>query len=242
MRQYLSFDIELLDDMLEGENDLSKLTPSVGAFCTDYENIHYYEDDPHMTRGTAQKLVVDMEKKVEEGHTIFTWNGTSFDFQLLGLYSGLVEKCGKLALNAVDGMFLVVAQKGFFLGLDTVLKGANIEGKLHQVTLNDGSVLKEMSGKSAPLLWRNKEFYAVKKYLKYDVTQPLKLAYHLERTETINWIAKSGRPNTLRTKMLTVKDAMKLPEPDTSWMKDPKPRMDFVKWIPEEVLKNEGVI
>ena len=32
MRQYLSFDIEIYNEMLEGDNDLTKIIPSVGAF------------------------------------------------------------------------------------------------------------------------------------------------------------------------------------------------------------------
>ena len=242
MRQYLSFDIEIYNEMQEGDNDLTKIIPSVGAFCTDYENVSYYEGDPYMSKETSQKLVKDMMEKVELGYTLFTWNGLSFDLQLLAHYSGMYEECGKLALNSVDGMFLVVAHKGFFLGLDKVLSGANIEGKLHQVKLNDGTTMFSMDGSKAPLLWRNKEFSSVKDYLKWDVIQPLKLAYHLERTKLIRWTSNSGKPNSLRTDMLTVKEALKLSIPDTSWMKEVKPREDFYRWIPEKVLREEGVM
>ncbi len=240
-KQYLSFDIEICNEMEEGNDDLTKFVPSVGAFCTDYETVSFYEDDPHMSKQTAQKLVFDMIKKAEEGYTLFGWNILSFDLQLLAHYSKMYAECGRLALNSVDGMFLVVAHKGFFLGLDKVLVGSNIETKLHQVTLNDGTTLFSMNGSKAPSLWRNKEFSAVKEYLKYDVFQPLKLAYHIDKTKFIKWTSNSGKPNTLRTEMLTVKEALNLPLPDTSWMTSPKAREDFYKWIPESVLKEEGV-
>lgn len=241
-KHFLSFDIEINEDMNEGENDLSKINPSVGAFCTDYENVSYYYDKPYMTRETAKKLVADMENKVKEGFSLFTWNGLSFDMQLLGLYSGMVAECGRLALNSVDAMFLVVAHKGFFLGLDKALVGANIETKLHTVTLNDKTRFSEMSGQKAPLLWRSGEYSAVMDYLKYDVVQPLKLANHIQSTGYIRWTANSGKSNYLKTEMLTVKEALKLPLPDTSWMKSAKPREDFYSWIPKDVLEDEGIL
>lgn len=242
-KEFISYDIEIYEDLPEGENiDLSKITPSVAAFCTDYENIHYYEDSPYMTKETACKLVADLQKKVSEGLTLFTWNGTHFDLQLLGLYSGMVEECGRLALNHVDGMFLVVSQKGFYLGLDKALIGAKMETKLHEVRLNDKTKFSEMNGSKAPMLWRSGEYSAVKEYLKYDVIQPLKLANHIQSTGYIRWKSNSGKENFLKTKMLTVKECLKLDLPDTSWMTSAPKREDFYKWIPKKILKEEGVI
>lgn len=242
-KEFVSYDIEILEDLPEGENiDLSKITPSVGAFCTDYENISYYEDTPHMSKETACKLVKDLQKKVDEGFVLFTWNGLHFDLQLLGLYSGMIEECGKLALNHVDGMFLVVSQKGFYLGLEKALIGAKMETKLHQVQLNDKSTFSEMNGSKAPTLWRAGEYQAVRDYLKYDVIQPLKLANHIQSTNYIRWKSNSGKDNWLKTQMLTVKECLKLPLPDTSWMTSAPKREDFISWVPEKILKEEGVI
>lgn len=241
MRQYLSYDIEIYNDMKDGQ-DLSTITPSVAAFCTTPDDVAYFEGDPCMSKETAQRLVKEMQQKVENGFTIFTWNGLSFDFHLLGLYSEMIEECGRLALNHVDGMFLVVCHKGFPLSLDKALVGANIETKLHNVELNDHTNFSQMDGSKAPVLWRQKEFSAVKEYLRYDVIQPLKFANYLEKEKYIRWISNSGKKNFLKTDMLTVKEALKLPEPDTSWMSDPKPRSEFYKWIPEKILREEGVL
>lgn len=241
-KEFLSYDVEIFEDLPEGENvDLSKITPSVAAFCTDYENIHYYEDIPHMSKETACKLVKDLQKKVEEGFTLFTWNGLHFDLQLLGLYSGMIEECGRLALNHVDGMFLVVSQKGFYLGLDKALIGARMETKLHEVQLNDKTKFSEMNGSKAPTLWRDGEYQAVRDYLKYDVIQPLKLANHIQSTGYIRWKSNSGKDNWLKTEMLTVKECLKLEKPDTSWMSSAPKREDFISWIPENILKEEGI-
>lgn len=84
MKEFLSYDIEIYEDLPEGENvDLSKINPSVAAFCTDYENIHYYDDVPHMSKVKAQNLVLDLQKKVDEGFTLFTWNGLTLIYTCL---------------------------------------------------------------------------------------------------------------------------------------------------------------
>jgi hypothetical protein len=171
-----------------------------------------------------------------------TWNGLSFDFRLLGLYSGEIEACAILALNHIDMMFLVTCNKGYYLGLDTALKGMNIESKVHMVTMNDGSILDSMSGQKAPMLWRNGEYEAVKTYLAGDVIQPIKLAQAIQNQGRIFWFSKTGKPQSLYTKLMTVKECFKLPAPDVSWMANPPARMGFVKWIPMEILKKENIV
>ena len=183
MKEFLSYDIEIYDEFENGkQSDLLNIRPSVAAFCTDVENVYYYEDSPYMSKETAKRLVFDLIEKTKDGFTLFTWNGTNFDLKLLGLYSGMIEECGKLALNHVDGMFLVVSQKGHYLSLDKALFGARLETKLHEVELNNKQVSSEMNGSKAPALWRAGEYSAVKEYLKYDVIQPLKLANHIQST------------------------------------------------------------
>jgi hypothetical protein len=239
MTDYLSYDIELYDELPQENPDLKIIKPSVAATCTDFDDCYFYDDDPFMTIPTANLLVDSMLNYQDNGYKVLTWNGLSFDLQLLGYYSGRLEDCGKIALNHVDMMFLVVCHKGFFLGLDKALAGAKIETKIHSVELNDNTVFSEMNGSKAPLLWRNKEFSAVRTYLRGDVEQPLKLARHIETAGYIRWISNSGKLNSLKTDMLTVKEALKLPLPDTSWMSAPKPREEFYNWIPENILKQE---
>lgn len=239
MREYVSYDIELFDDLLEGDADLKLIKPSVAAICTNYEDCKFFDDDPMMSVVTANRLVDEMLEYQNKGYNILTWNGLSFDLQLLGHYANRLEDCGRIALRHVDMMFLVVCHKGYFLSLDKALKGANIQSKLHNVTLNDNTTFASMGGDKAPLLWRNKEFSAVREYLKVDVEQPLKLARHIENFGYIRWTSNSGKAQSLRTNMLTVKEALQLPVPDTSWMKNVKKREEFYNWIPKSVLEQE---
>lgn len=237
----LSYDIEIYNDFPEGEVDLHDIIPSIAAICTTEADVKFYYDKPYMTPLTAGLLVTDMIYWFGLGFVPFTWNGCGFDFKLLGYYSGLVTECAHLALNSVDGMLLVTFRKGYYLGLDAALIGAGVKGKQHEVTLNDGSVITDMGGAKAPEMWRNGEYSAVMDYLRGDVVQPLKLGEVLLSSNQLKWTSKSGRPQSVYTKMEMVKDLFKLPVPDTSWMTDPPTRRKFIDWMPESVLKANGI-
>lgn len=244
----LSYDIEIYNDFPEdGEADLHTIIPSVAAVCSTEDDVQFYFDLPNdadeapMSVETARTLVDDMYEQWKQGYTLFTRNGTKFDFKLLGYFSGLEHKCAELALNAVDGMLLVTFRKGYYLGLDAALIGAGVKGKQHTVTLNDGSQITDMDGSKAPQMWREGEYTAVMEYLWADVVQPLKLGEILTQTNQLKWTSKSGRPQGVYTKMELVKDLFNLPEPDTSWMTDPPTRRSFVDWMPEDVLLANGI-
>lgn len=237
MTKWLSFDIEIYNDLEDGQKLDFSITPSVAALASSEIDVQYFYDTPFMSKETAQGLVYVMLEAQKNGYIIFTWNGLSFDFPLLGMYSGMMEECGELAWNSVDGMFLVVCHKGYPLGLDAALTGAGLESKVHSVILNDKTVFSEMNGKEAPRLWRAGEYQAVVDYLRGDVVQPLKLAEWIESHHRVSWTSRSNRFQTFSTEMLTVRECMNLPLPDVSWMSNPKPREEYYSWIPNEVLE-----
>lgn len=251
---FASYDIEIVEDLRldevdeRGEKkdpDLREYTPSVAAYCTTVDDTKFFWDEPYMTKETGKKLVNELMDKYREGFLPFGWNTLSFDFQLLAHYTGMYEECGILALNGVDAMFIMVSKKGYYKSLNTALEGANIEAKVKSVRLNDGSILDDMSGAKAPLLWRQGEYNAVKEYLLGDVVQPLKLAHHYVSESKMTWFAKSGRRQSVLFKdgkLLTVKECLELDEPDMSWMDKPKFRFQYYNWIPVEVLHKENVI
>jgi hypothetical protein len=242
LTKYLSYDVEIFNEFAENQKGVEGLIPSVAATCTSQEDLLYWYDLPCMTPDMAKNLVLFMLSQLEDGFIPFTWNGVAFDFALLAQYSGMVEECAELALNGVDGMLLVTFPNGYFLGLDTALKGAGLQSKTHSVKLNDGTILEEMSGALAPKLWRDGEYEAVKTYLAGDVFRPLELISAIEKNKGIKWTSKSGKPNFVRTNLTLVKDLFKIPAPDTSWMStSPKPRSEFVSWIPREILKKYSI-
>jgi len=240
---FQSFDIELYDDLPESNPDFSKIRPSVAAYCLNDLAVHYFDNAPDpMSKETAQKLVLEMIDNYRKGIIPLTHNGLSFDFKVLSYASTMLEECAFLALNHVDTMFIVTCNKGYFLGLDTLLTGMGVESKLHTVTLNDGTVANEFSGKQAPKFWRDGEINTVKYYLSGDVIQPMKMAWEIEKQNKMFWFSKTGKPQSLYTKLIPVKECFKLPIPDTSWMSNPPARMDFVNWIPKEILEKEKVL
>jgi hypothetical protein len=246
MYNFLSYDIEIyseLKDENDVERDLKDIIPSVAAYCLDDLCPKYFYDDPYMSKETSQELVLQMWDCYEKGIVPLTWNGLSFDFKLLALYSGMIKECAVLALNHVDMMFEFTCRKGYFLGLNTALLGMGIEQKLHEVNLNNGEKFSEMSGREAPRLWREKEFNAVKDYLALDVIQPMKLANRIYDMGQLNWVSKTGNQQSVFMNLSTVKQCFKFRIPDTSWMKvPPKSRMDFADWIPVNILEEEGII
>jgi hypothetical protein len=238
----LSYDIELYDEFpTEGEVDFSKIRPSIACIGTEMDgrDFKYYYEQMYMGKRTCRKLVKDILSYFQKGFVPFTWNGLNFDFKLLATHSEMYEECGTLALNHIDPMFEVFCRRGHMLGLDKVLVGCGLESKLHSVILNDNTTFAEMNGSHAPRLWRTGQYWAVRDYLEMDVIQPLKLAEHIQKTGEIQWTSNSGKRNRLKLELLTVKESLQLPVPDSSWMTNPAKREDFYSWIPRRILAYE---
>ena len=238
----LSYDVEIFNELeVDGkEIGLENIIPSVAAYCLDDLQVKYFDNAPKpMSRETAKQLVLEMMNHYKNGIIPLTHNGLSFDFKLLAFYSGMIEECARLALNHIDTMFLVTCYKGYYIGLDTLLSGMEVEQKLHEVILNDGSSLNNFTGRLAPEMWRKGECNAVKKYLAQDVISLMKLAQAIESKSKITWFSNSGKPQVLWTKLLPVKECFKIFPPNVSWMTDPPKRKDFVVWIPTEIFREE---
>lgn len=190
------------------------------------------------TPGEAMTLdeVNDMIDKLiewhEEGHTIVVWNGLHFDWRVLAELTGRYEELGELALDTVDPMFYIVCMKGHRLGLDKSCQGMNVKGKLHEVTLNDGTILEDMAGWQAPELWQRGEVEAVMAYLREDVLSLSRLMNNIVRLGYIAWITQKGVRRTVPMKNLyTNRQCLQLPEPDTDWMDNPPVRVDYMDWM-----------
>lgn len=82
-----------------------------------------------MHRHEVQRLVRYLEKRVECGYTIVTWNGLRFDFDILAEESGMLERCRRLAINHVDMTFHALCRLGHGMSLDSAAKGMDVVGK-----------------------------------------------------------------------------------------------------------------
>lgn len=231
-RPLLAFDIEIFNEIPEGTTDWKALMP-LGISCA--ATLLSDEPEPVLWHAADKRCPMNADELGDlvnylachsvgmlNGYTIVTHNGTGFDWPVLAMESGLVDDCVDLAMNYhIDTMLHFFAIKGFPIGLDTIAKGCGLPGK------TEG-----MSGAKAPQMWQAGEYDKVLEYVGQDVITTLKVAQAVERQRGFTWTAKSGRPNNIRIpEWLTVAEALKLPEPDTSWMSDPWPRSKFTEWM-----------
>lgn len=242
--KFASFDLEISKDLPKDMARWEDHAP-LGITCaalalSDNDAVTYWSGVPRLDQPQCVKMVHDLQSIVNEGYKLLTWNGAGFDFHVLAQESGLYRECGELALNHIDMMLLVTFRKGWYLSLQKVLKGAGLKGKLKEVVLSDGTILRNMDGAKAPRLWASGEHDAVLAYLREDVKQPLKLVEFILKDKKIVWTSNSGSPMTVRIEKLhTVRECFAIPEPDVSWMDDPPSRSQFISWIPKDLLGEE---
>lgn len=237
-RRFLAFDLEIASDIPTGIQDWHPLAPlgiTVAATVSDLHGgvvAHYgtkinWGDKTtvareKMTKSDAVDLVDYLSNATREGFTILTWNGLSFDFDVLSIESGLKEECAELALHHVDMMFHIFCVKGFAVGLDNATKAMKTNRKTEGV-----------HGDMAPQMWRDGKFKEVIEYVGQDVRATLDLGQTCELEKVLRWITKRNTTGymPLQQGWLTVEEALKLPEPDTSWMTEPWPRSKFTSWL-----------
>ncbi len=230
--RYLAFDLEISKSFPSNASDWRDYRP-LGISCAatlanDAQLTQWYGRTteggvaPQMNREDAARLVRHLQNAVDSGYQIVTWNGLGFDFDILAEESGEYLTCKEIALNHIDMMFHVLCLKGYPLSLDRAAKGMKIQGKLEG-----------MSGYLAPKLWEQGFYQEVLDYVSQDVDTTLKLLLTVEKTHRLSWLSTSGRIQDLflAKGWLTVKEAMQLPLPDTSWMTNSWDRSKFTSWL-----------
>jgi hypothetical protein len=119
-------------------------------------------------------------------------------------------------------MFDVVCRLGYPLALDKVAKAMGLAGKTEGMT-----------GELAPKMWAEGRHQEVLDYVAQDVVTTLELAHEAEKRGTVLWTARSGKAMRLPLGRgwKSVEEALKTPEPDTSWMSTPLRRSKFTGWL-----------
>jgi len=231
-RKYLAFDIEITKPLPEGTDDWKSVRP-LGISCAatlsdDGTKTVFHGINPsgdiadQMDQGEAALLVDHLAAAVDSGHTILTWNGLGFDFDILAEESGRWDSCKELAWDHMDMMFHIFCLKGYPLGLETAAKGMGLPGKTPG-----------MSGDKAPIYWSQGRREEVLEYVAQDVEITLLLAQAVEERHQLRWTSRSGKQQIMpvHAGWLTVRQALDLPEPDNSWMSNPWPRSKFSGWL-----------
>lgn len=233
-----AFDLEIAKLLPAGEFDLKRHRP-LGISCAavrleDGRELRF-QSPPEVTTMSlegCQELVAALRQLVQDGYTIVTWNGAGFDFDILAEESGDYPICSELARHHVDMMLIVVALRGHFLGLDAAAQGMKVTGKLKQVQLRDGRLLKGMTGAMAPQLWTDGEREAVLAYLSEDVRVTLELAQAMAVQRRLIWRNKRGERNQCTIpKLYTVAECLRLPRPKTSGRFMPVDPRTITAWM-----------
>ncbi|MCL6613388.1 MAG: ribonuclease H-like domain-containing protein [Firmicutes bacterium] len=237
-----AFDLEIAVPMSDDCRNVYEHDPPLGISCaavalSGTEEVKVWQDPARLSEAAARDIVAYLKDLTINGYTLVTWNGCHFDFAVLAKESDLLRDCALLALSHTDLMLLVAFQKGYGLKLEKALQGAGLAGKLKEVALADGTILRGMNGVMAPELWARGEREAVLAYLKQDTLMTLRLAQSVLATKRIRWTSNRGTPQEVVVpRLLPVRDCLKLPEPDVSWMNTPpRPRGHYINWIPGDV-------
>jgi hypothetical protein len=232
-REYIALDIETAKDVPGPDFNWKRYRP-LGITCVAtlqsdlLEPMIWFSKEPgeipapRMSRRDCLSLLDYLCRMAGNGYTVLTWNGLGFDFDVLSEESGDFERCKDLALNHVDMMFHVFCDRGFPVALDKAAKALGSPGKPAGI-----------SGSLAPQLWAQGRHREVMDYVAQDARITLQVAHACEKTGSFSWITKKGSVGSmeLRRGWLSVKEALRLPEPDTSWMDDPMPRERFTEWM-----------
>ncbi len=175
-----------------------------------------------MERQEAAALVQYLIDMVAAGFTVVTWNGLTFDYDILSEESGRFGDCKQLAMQQIDMMFHIFCIKGFPIGLDKAAQGTGITGKTA-----------EMSGIKAPQMWLEGRHQEVLDYAAQDVRTTLQLARVCHQRRSLSWVTKKGTVSVcpLPSGWLPAHAALRLPSPDTSWMDSPLPRSQYTAWL-----------
>jgi RNase_H superfamily len=238
-RKFLAFDLETATDVPGDDFNWKPHRPlgisCAATFSTDCNSPRLWYGGQRDTTPTLKmqpaevaELVQYLVAMAKSGFTIATWNGLAFDFDILAEESGLVTECQQLAWHHVDMMFQVLCVKGFPVALDNAARGSGIAGKPTG-----------MSGIRAPQLWIQGRHQEVLDYAAQDARTTLQLAVLSDQRRSLSWITRKGTTSAcaLPTGWLSVKEALRLPEPDTSWMDSPMSRSNFTAWLQSRKAK-----
>ncbi len=238
----LAFDIETAQKAPNDSTDSYAIGITCAATITE-------EDDPRLWHGAEQadgRLAARMTAQecrdlaqylVEmnaEGYTVASINGLGFDLRVLAEEAqDLVtfDNLRDLALDHIDPPFQLLCQRGFMMGMAALAAGAGVTGKL------DG-----MDGLAAIEAWKDtrQDQDLVLEYVAQDARATLQICQEIDRTGFIRWRNRHGQMKShFARRLLTVRQALAQPLPDTSWMSDPWPRSRFAGWLEDKA--NLGV-
>lgn len=234
--RYMAFDIETAKVLPEFTGDLLAHRPlgiscAAAVFSDSDETVRWHgiangQPSARMSPQEVQSMVRELCERVNNGYTLLSWNGLSFDLNVLAEESGDLQTCARLARGHVDMMFHVVCRLGHYIGLDKAAEGLGLPGKTAGV-----------SGYDAPAMWAAGKHTEVISYNVQDAKLTLAIALESERRGELLWVTRKRTKSRMPIPngWHSVMEAQALPLPDTSWMSDPPRREKFMSWFPQNL-------
>ncbi|MCE9594074.1 MAG: hypothetical protein K8S98_07770 [Planctomycetes bacterium] len=228
----LSFDLELASvfDLQPGQ-DLWAHAPfdlAVVAIATDRDEVrHWYEIGADgkparcLSKSHARDVLAFLRDAQRSGVQVCAWNGVSFDARALGETAGDYALAAEVALDMIDPMFQFFQQRGFLIGLAKVAEGLGLPQK------------KLMLGADAPKEWARGNHQGVLDYVAGDCRLTNAVIARIEERRVVRWrTAKGTVSEEPMPRFLSARELLRLPPPDTSWMKErPLKRERFYEWM-----------
>lgn len=243
---WLTFDLET-QAWPEGQDHRRDL----GVTCLAYALGNNVFHRPAFARGFAPQMskrelglfVQDLHDYAAEGYRIGTLNGFGFDFPVLvAAVPEMRDTLCNLALGSYDPAFQMLCRHGYMIGLDAFAVGLElVERKT-----------KDMSGALAVTMWESGDLDAQRKVIEYvrqDARVTLEIMRALENkrwtwydsrertghsgARAMRWLTKKGKiaHKAMPDGLLTVRECLALPSPNTDWMDGPWPRSKFAGWL-----------
>lgn len=199
------------------------------------EDIWYGEYGKPMTPSEVSDFAQALCDYAADGYIMAGINLTGFDCRVVAesaqdepTYRNMQD----LALASVDPAFQLFCARGFMKGMDAIAKGL-------QLTAQKG----ELGGLEAIAAWSDGRHLEVLEYVEQDALVTLEIIEACEKRRGVSW-EKDGRilSHNFSQGLLTVRECLALPLPDTTWMKkrgmEPWSRDKFAGWLNDE---HEGV-
>lgn len=225
------FDIEIANviELKPGE-DLDQYGPfdiSVAAASTGADAVrHWYDVDERgvparcLGAARAREMLQFLREMQLSGARVCAWNGLAFDLRWLGVAAGELALASEIALDLYDPMFQLFCARGFPVSLAAVAEGLGVEQK------------KLLRGEQAPIEWARGNHQLVIDYVAGDCRITASVLERIVETGAVRWRTKRGTLSTEPMPQLKrVRDAMRDPLPDTSWMSSPMKREKFHGWL-----------
>lgn len=227
----LAFDIEIANefDLAPGE-DLDRYAPfdvSVAATTTREGPVrHWYSRDAagrparQLDATLARDVLAFLRAEQQRGALVCAWNGMAFDLRWLGHAADDAALAAEVALDLYDPMFQFVSRRGFPVSLAAVADGMGVpETKL-------------MSGADAPKEWARGNHQKVLDYVAGDCRLTRAVVERIVARREVRWRTRKGTVSVEALPRLErVRDVMRAPAPDQSWMSDPKPWESWFGWL-----------